>query len=228
MTLLQSAVLKFSSYCRCVATARFTTSTYCNKQSLEEKLGLNPKPRKPVTPFFRFIASIRPEILQQQPNMKPTEIVKVAAERWKKADENTKDNLKKLYDQDVLKYLSELKQYEQNLSPGDRDMITLEKESLKLRKERGKLKKRREELGRPRKPTPPFLLFLQSQVSKRGTTSYKEWIASITNAWKSLSQEDKAPYFEKHKKEMEEFKTKLEKWEKEMVTQGLGSVIRQH
>uniref|UniRef100_T1IEZ5 HMG box domain-containing protein n=1 Tax=Rhodnius prolixus TaxID=13249 RepID=T1IEZ5_RHOPR len=196
MTLLQSAVLKFSSYCRCVATARFTTSTYCNKQSLEEKLGLNPKPRKPVTPFFRFIASIRPEILQQQPNMKPTEIVKVAAERWKKADENTKDNLKKLYDQDVLKYLSELKQYEQNLSPGDRDMITLEKESLKLRKERGKLK--------------------------------KEWIASITNAWKSLSQEDKAPYFEKHKKEMEEFKTKLEKWEKEMVTQGLGSVIRQH
>lgn len=228
MAVLQSTILKFSSYCRCITIARFTTSTYCNKQSLEEKLGLTPRPKKPTTPFFRFIANIKPEVLQQQPNIKPTELAKIAAERWKKIDENSKDDLKKQYEKDLLRYQVERKEYEQNLSPSDRDMITLEKENKKLRKEKDKLKKRKEELGRPKKPAPPFILFMKSQLTERGNSAFKEWFSRLAKGWNSLPEQEKAPYLERHRREMEEYKRKLSKWEKDMIRQGFGSLVSQH
>nr|CAD7198384.1 unnamed protein product [Timema douglasi] len=42
------------------------------KQTLEEKLGIPVKPKKPLTPFFRFMGQIRPTVVQQHPGAKVT------------------------------------------------------------------------------------------------------------------------------------------------------------
>jgi len=42
------------------------------KKSVEEKLGLPLKPKKPLTPYFRFMAQIRPVLIQKNPQAKVT------------------------------------------------------------------------------------------------------------------------------------------------------------
>ncbi|CAG2057604.1 unnamed protein product [Timema podura] len=42
------------------------------KQTLEEKLGIPVKPKKPLTPFFRFMVQIRPKVVQQHPDARVT------------------------------------------------------------------------------------------------------------------------------------------------------------
>ncbi|PSN54930.1 hypothetical protein C0J52_01675, partial [Blattella germanica] len=42
------------------------------KQTIEEKLGLPRKPKRPLTPYFRFMAEVRPTILKKNPHLKAT------------------------------------------------------------------------------------------------------------------------------------------------------------
>jgi hypothetical protein len=42
------------------------------KQSLEEKIGLPEKPKRPMTPYFRFMAEVRPALMKNNPNVKVT------------------------------------------------------------------------------------------------------------------------------------------------------------
>nr|CAD7445024.1 unnamed protein product [Timema bartmani] len=55
----------WSSFPECRQIASF-------KQTLEEKLGIPVKPKKPLTPFFRFMVQIRPKVVQQHPDARVT------------------------------------------------------------------------------------------------------------------------------------------------------------
>jgi hypothetical protein len=40
------------------------------KRAALEKLGIPPKPTRPLSPYFRFLAQIRPNLTKAHPNLK--------------------------------------------------------------------------------------------------------------------------------------------------------------
>jgi len=67
------------------------------------------RPKKPMTPFLLFVASVRKELVEE--GCKPKEVLGQAAERWKSIDESEKKpfvkeaaELKKSYDAEMKKW----------------------------------------------------------------------------------------------------------------------------
>ncbi|KAK9504768.1 hypothetical protein O3M35_008957 [Rhynocoris fuscipes] len=226
MSVLQSTISKVASYCRGVNTARFSVSPYLGRQSLEEKLGIQAKPKKPITPFLRYLRMIRSELIREKPDIKVTEIAKIGSERWKNIDAKTFSVLKQEYDSDVEKYQRDIKEYDLRLSPEIKEKLLMEKANMKMRKEKHDLKKKRASLGCPKRPPNTFLLFLKEHVSERGSSTYSEWVSNLGKKWKELSEEQKAPYLELQKKKLEEYKAKKAKWEKDMESKGFNKALK--
>ena len=42
------------------------------KQSIEKSIGIPEKPKKPLTPYFRYLEKIRPGLVKDNPNVKIT------------------------------------------------------------------------------------------------------------------------------------------------------------
>lgn len=59
------------------ASLHITPSANITTKSQEEKFGLPPRPRKPLTPFFRFLAETRPKVTKENPKLSTMEVVKV-------------------------------------------------------------------------------------------------------------------------------------------------------
>lgn len=59
----------------------------CNytKKSAEEKLGLD-KPKRPLTPFFKFIAQMRPALLAKNPGISSKEAIAWTSKHWQQLD----------------------------------------------------------------------------------------------------------------------------------------------
>lgn len=56
------------------------------RQSLEEKLDIPAKPKRPLTPYFKFMAKIRPELKKENPNANAVDIVREISKRWEKVE----------------------------------------------------------------------------------------------------------------------------------------------
>lgn len=56
------------------------------RETYEEIRNLPQKPKKPLTPYFRFMKQIRPELTKEIPKAKLTDFVKECALRWEKVD----------------------------------------------------------------------------------------------------------------------------------------------
>lgn len=60
--------------------------TFGLTQNVEEKIYIPPKPKRPLIPYFKFMAKTRPELVKEQPNLKPSEMVREMSARWEKVD----------------------------------------------------------------------------------------------------------------------------------------------
>lgn len=64
------------------------------KANVEERIGIPDKPRKPLTPYFRFMKEIRPSFVAKNPDLKQVDIIKGIAKIWnEEIDQKKKDKL---------------------------------------------------------------------------------------------------------------------------------------
>lgn len=55
------------------------------KKSAEDKLGLD-KPKRPLTPFFKFMAQMRPALLAKNPGISAKEAITWTSKHWHELD----------------------------------------------------------------------------------------------------------------------------------------------
>lgn len=54
--------------------------------TVHKKLGIAQPPRKPLSPYYRFILEMRPIIVAKYPDLSPHELMKTIAKQWNNVD----------------------------------------------------------------------------------------------------------------------------------------------
>lgn len=194
---------------RPLAAASISHSSVQQSKTLEERVGLPPRPKKPLTPYFRFMRDMRPKLLAQDPKITQIQIVQELSRKWGSVDPKVKLQLQSEYKKDQEIYVAQRSKYDSKLTEEQRAEIKQLKQDLLDAKERKQLRKRVKELGRPKKPASAFLRFVASERTNTPQTSqqtYREWHQKATAKWSRLSDAEKAVFLSESRKELDQYK----------------------
>ncbi|KAF6214076.1 hypothetical protein GE061_011807 [Apolygus lucorum] len=212
------------SYHGAITSYRISASPQIRRFTFEEKLGIRPKPKRPMSAFLKFTSNIvRPSLVKDSPSLPITQITKIAAEKWKSVDDNTKKKLTKEYQDEMVGYRAAMVEYVKELASVDRKL--LEKHDPKLRKEKLALKKKRFELGCPKRPITAYLSYLQTRRSEQGNLPYKDWVSKMAEVWKNLDASEKAKYVQRYEHDKAAFVQQMAAWEKKMRESGNAHLL---
>jgi len=195
-------------------------------KSVEEKLGLSAKPKRPLSPYFRFMVKTRPSVVENNPNVRSTELVKILADIWTTLDATKKESFSMGYKDEMLKYYNDLTKYEKNLSEDDISKIIQTKAQIKVRKMELIQKKKKRELGKPKKILNGFIRYLQAQTDRQPNEEYLNFVSRTSTKWKTLTETEREKY-KPTVQERENYKKELLLWEKEMRNLGHYDVVRE-
>lgn len=84
--------------------------------SLEEKLGLPPRPKKPLTPFFRYLGDNRLKLHEKNPQLKSIEVVKLCAQNYATVDPLVKAKYQEEFIKEQEDYIRRRSLYESKLT----------------------------------------------------------------------------------------------------------------
>ncbi|XP_054726637.1 transcription factor A, mitochondrial isoform X1 [Anastrepha obliqua] len=210
--------------------ANFASSAASSIRTLEEKLGIPPRPKKPLTPYFRFMQEQRPKIIAENPKISTVDIVRMVSKRWNDADAALKKRLQDDYRRDQHQFVEIRTKYEAKLTDEQRAELKQLKKDIQDAKDRRMIRKRIKELGRPKRPASAFLRFLTQERTNSPQTpkqTYREWHQWCTEKWSRLSDKEKEVFLAESRKDMELYKTEIAQWEEKMVRLGNIDVVRQ-
>ncbi|XP_065371799.1 transcription factor A, mitochondrial isoform X2 [Calliphora vicina] len=216
--------------CRPAAVANLSLSSpsYVAK-TLEEKAGLPPRPKKPLTPYFRFMKEQRPKIQAENPKISIVDIVRQVSKQWVTADASLKQRLQEEYKKEQQKYVETRTKYDAKITDEQRSQLKELKQEQIDAKERRMMRKRIKELGRPKKPASAFLRFIAKERIATPQTekeTFREWHQKATAKWGTLTDEQKNVYIMESRKELEKYKIEISLWEEKMIRLGNIDVIR--
>lgn len=106
------------------------------RKTVEEKLGLPQRPKKPLTPYFRYLMTTRPAIMKENPNFKSVEAVQLCAQKWAEVDEATKKKLTDEYQKEKITYVKKRADYENSLTTEQKDSLKIVKQDIIESKEK--------------------------------------------------------------------------------------------
>lgn len=173
-------------------------------KSVEEKLGLPLKPKKPLAPYIRFSNDLRPSLVEKNPGLKSTQINSILGNMWKELDATKKESLTKGYQIDLLDYYSnEYAKYKANLSEDDKRKIKEMKLQIKKRRILSSKRKQNKVLGKPKRPMNSFLRYVKENADRKPNENYKDYVKRLAFNWKKLSDAEKEKY--NSPKEFEEY-----------------------
>ncbi|KAM7363474.1 mitochondrial transcription factor A isoform 1-T2 [Cochliomyia hominivorax] len=211
-----------------VANLSLNSPLYVAK-TLEEKAGLPPKPKKPLTPYFRFMKEQRPKLQAANPKLSLVEVVKQVSKQWEKADPSLKERLQQEYKKEQQVYVEVRAKYDAKITDKQRSHLKELKQEQIEAKERRMMRKRIKELGRPRKPASAFLRFIAKERTlspQSPKETFREWHQKATAKWGTLTEEQKQVYIMESRKELEKYKKEISLWEEKMIRLGHIDVIR--
>jgi len=186
-----------------------------------------PKPKRPLSAYFRYLGEVRPEIVKKNPNIKTTEVTKLVAERWSKMDTVAKEKYSLTFKDEMKTYHTVIEKYLKSLSPAQIEAQEQGKINKELRQERIEKKRRLTELGKPKKPPSAFLQFLQRKVPAGSTMKeHTETAQKYGPIWKNLTEAEKGPWNTKYEKDFAAYQVTLKKWESDMLKLGHDDLVR--
>ncbi|XP_061392318.1 transcription factor A, mitochondrial [Musca vetustissima] len=200
------------------------------KLTIEQQVGLPVRPKKPLTPYFRFMNDLRPKILAQSPNLPLIEVVKQVSKKWETADPSLKQRLQEEYKKEQQEYIEKRMKYDSKITDEQRNQIKELKQEKIEAKERRMMRKRIKDLGRPKKPASAFIRFIAKErirTPQSPKQTFREWHETATKKWASLSQSEKDIYMQESRKEFETYKKEIAVWEEKMIRMGHIDVVRQ-
>lgn len=198
--------------------------------SLEEKLGLPPRPKKPLTPFFRYLTENRNKLQQQNPNLKPIEVVKLCAKNYATVDPNIKSKYQDEYTKEQEDYIRRRTVYDNKLTEEQKYEIANAKQEAVDKKARIEYRKKLRENDKPKKPLSGFLRYLKEARVKNPcdpSQRYREWQQKIADKWNKMSDAERKPYNDASHAEFAKYKQDIAKWELKMVRLGNIDLVRE-
>lgn len=188
-----------------VSTQNYVTN---KSKTIEEKLGIPAKPKKPLTPYFRFMKEIRPKMAEEHPKAVLVDIVRMVAKKWETVDEATKQKFSDEYKKDQIDYMDKRATYDLKLTDEQKSEIKTMKQDIVQAREKRATKKKTRELGKPKKASSSFIHFLidQKTATPRGKETYLEWQVKITNIWSKMTDAEKEKYVLLSKAESEKYR----------------------
>ncbi|XP_037038860.1 transcription factor A, mitochondrial-like [Bradysia coprophila] len=185
-------------------------------KSVEEKLGLPAKPKKPTPPYFRFANENRASIVRKYPDLKPYEINSILGKMWQYLEAADREHFTKPYKTDLIEYYSnDYTKYMSSLSDVDKRKIKEMKVEIKYRKELAAQQKRLRKLDKPKKPLSSFFRYYKEQSDRKASEPHHDYLQRVTSRWNALSDAEK----EKFKTAAEEeaaYKRAMIQWEQKM------------
>ncbi|XP_035443618.2 transcription factor A, mitochondrial [Spodoptera frugiperda] len=215
---------------KCILTGRtnwLAPVQACNytRKSAEEKLGLE-KPKRPLTPYFKFMTQMRPALLAKNPGISSKEAISWTSKHWQQLDLETKNQMAKEYEKDLEDYKKIKAMYESSLTDKQKEDIKRLKEEMAVAREKRKLKAEYKELGRPKKPMSSYFLYIQSRKDSFKGKDIKQYQEQVKKDWLKLSDADKAKFDKQASELMAKYKKDLEAWEVKMISMGRADLVR--
>ncbi|XP_050347989.1 transcription factor A, mitochondrial [Nymphalis io] len=203
-------------------------SQICNytKKSAEAKLGIE-KPKRPLTPFFKFMTQMRPALLAKNPGISSKEAIAWSSKHWQQLDSETKSQMVKEYEKDLEDYKKIKDIYESSLTDQQKEDIKRVKDEMATAKEKRKLKAEYKEMGRPKKPMSSYFLFAQSRSDTLKGNDIKEYQKKLRMDWLNLPESERVGFEKQAQNLMNKYKKDLEAWELKMLSIGRSDLIRQ-
>ncbi|XP_046407738.1 transcription factor A, mitochondrial-like isoform X2 [Ischnura elegans] len=136
------------------------TSHRCARSvvNADDLRSLPEKPKKPLSPYFRFMAEMRPDLKKSHPDCKVTELAKFLGDKWEKFPQETKQRYLENYRKDMIVYVDAKNKYEMQLTDDQKQLLKRAKEEMVAAKENRKLKKEWvSKLGKEWSDMPPEL-----------------------------------------------------------------------
>uniref|UniRef100_A0A2A4JEZ8 HMG box domain-containing protein n=1 Tax=Heliothis virescens TaxID=7102 RepID=A0A2A4JEZ8_HELVI len=195
------------------------------KKSAEERLGLE-KPKRPLTPFFKFMTQMRPALLAKNPGISSKEAISWTSKHWQQLDLETKTQMAKEYEKDLEDYKKIKAMYESSLTDKQKEDIKRVKDEMAVAKEKRKLRAEYKELGRPKKPMSSYFLFIQSRREVFKGKDLKQYQEQVKQEWVKLSESEKAKFDKQAADLMAKYKKELEAWELKMISIGRTDLVR--
>jgi len=161
-----------------------------------------PAPKKPVTGYFAFMASIRAEVAAET-GVKGIKNAPIFSARWKALSEEEKDVWNAPQKAKIAEWKIEMEEYKK----------TDEYKEEQAAKTKKKFKKAPKDKNAPKRPLSAFFIYsnsVRSQVQAEVGTKMSAVGKKIGQMWKELSDEAKAPFQQQAAEAKAEYAQKLE------------------
>jgi len=181
-------------------------------------------PKRPSSAYIRFANDIRPQIMRQNPTLKMTEVVKIAAQKYNGLPISQKKELSEAYLIEKEKYSKIFEQFKQ--TPEGQELLEKRKVAMRgkrLNKYKTQLTKLNAEMNKPKQPVGPYAIFFAEQM--RGTSgAVKERSKLVAEKWKNMSEGQKAGYVKKASEHNAIYEKELAQWKKNVGAEGLAKI----
>lgn len=124
--------------------ASFQTSAFEHGKydQLEAKLGLPPRPKRPLSPYFRFLNENRLQVTKENPKLKNIDVIKLCAQKYRDdLDGVTKERYFKEFAKEQEDYARKRFQYLEKLTQDQKLSLAEAKDAIVDRRERIAYKK---------------------------------------------------------------------------------------
>ncbi|XP_050665842.1 transcription factor A, mitochondrial [Leptidea sinapis] len=196
------------------------------KKSAEERLGIE-KPKRPLTPFFKFMGQMRPALLAKNPSITSKEAIAWTSKHWQQLDSETKSQMLKEYEKDLEDYKKIKELYEASLTEQQKEDIKNLKEEMAAAKEKRKLKAEYKELGRPKKPMSSYIMYMTSRKDTSDAKDFKTYQEKVKADWLKLPESERVKFEKQALEQMIKYKKDLNAWELKMISIGRSDLVRQ-
>ncbi|KAJ8916820.1 hypothetical protein NQ315_005827 [Exocentrus adspersus] len=183
------------------------------------------KPKKPPTPFFKFITEHRVKVAREHPTLKPTDIVKKLAEDWKSVSAELKEKYNVQYKSECEVYNQKILNFNAKLTSEQREVLGKVAEEKRSDKKKRKIRKIYKETHKPKRPVGPYACYLMEQSRVRNMP-LKDLLASLKDEWANLPEDQKAKYQNQFKEEKKKYEAAMVEWEAKMIKEGKSDLIR--
>lgn len=208
-------------------SANFFTSSYNAKSKTDDQTTLPVKPKRPLTPYLKFVQDHKSEILEKYNinKSKVTDLAKKCGEEWSKTDASIKEKYEKDYKEEFDKYQKQINKYSSELT--EEQKILIEKEHERKLKNKAKLEMRHKmQLNdKPKKPPTSFTLYLMDEAQLQNKTLPK-MMSEMKGAWNLLDETKKGAYISQYEKLKTQYDKDLLNWELKMLKLGNDDLVR--
>jgi len=158
-------------------------------------------PKRPASAYILFVKDQREVLLQEHPNAKQTELMKLAGAAWKELDASEKAKYEKMNAEDKIRYENEMANY----TPP---------KGLSATGKRKKIK----DPNAPKRPSTPYFMFMndnRQRIKEMNPDCAVSDIGKIAGKmWADLDDDKKMEYTNDYQTKMEEWRQRMDAYKK--------------